>query len=51
MCITGNGLKTIEVMDGQFSHVELIPAKIGDFDAMMVVMNEADELASAAANA
>jgi threonine synthase len=42
ICITGNGLKTIEAMDGQFEHVEPIPAKIGDFDAMMQAMHQAD---------
>jgi len=48
VCITGNGLKTIEAMDGQFEHVEPIPAKIGDFDAMLKAMQEADEPAPAA---
>ncbi|MCX5659038.1 MAG: threonine synthase [Planctomycetota bacterium] len=33
--ITGNGLKTLEVMQGQFEEVPVIGAKLSDFDAAM----------------
>ena len=32
VCITGNGLKTIEVMQGQFEKAPVINAKLGEFD-------------------
>jgi len=35
VCITGNGLKTIECLDGKFEEVEPIAAKLADFDTMM----------------
>jgi len=35
VCITGNGLKTIECMDGQFEPVEPIDAKLSAFDALV----------------
>ncbi len=39
VCITGNGLKTVEAMQGQFADVPIIPAKLNDFDRVV------DELA------
>lgn len=35
VCITGNGLKTLEAMDGQFAESPAIPAKIADFDQLI----------------
>lgn len=35
VCITGNGLKTIECMAGQFEEVDPIEAKIAAFDALV----------------
>jgi threonine synthase len=35
VCITGNGLKTIECMAGQFEEVEPIEAKIAAFDTLV----------------
>ncbi|MEM8738028.1 MAG: threonine synthase [Planctomycetota bacterium] len=35
VCITGNGLKTLEAMDGQFPESPAIPAKISDFDQLI----------------
>ncbi len=35
VCITGNGLKTLEAMDGQFDETPAIPAKIADFDQLI----------------
>ncbi len=32
VCITGNGLKTLEVMEGQFEETPAINAKLGEFD-------------------
>lgn len=43
VCITGNGLKTIEAMDGQFPESRAIPAKIADFDQLI---KEAEAAAS-----
>lgn len=35
VCITGNGLKTLEAMDGQFAELRAIPAKMADFDRLI----------------
>ncbi len=35
VCITGNGLKTLEVMQGQFETPPAIPAKMKDFDELI----------------
>lgn len=35
VCITGNGLKTVEVMQGQFAPPPVIEAKIGEFDEIV----------------
>lgn len=35
ICITGNGLKTIEVMQGQFPSAPVISAKIAEFNAVV----------------
>lgn len=35
VCITGNGLKTIEVMQGQFAQAPVIPAKLAEFDRVI----------------
>ncbi len=40
VCITGNGLKTLEVMAGQFAHVPVINAKLADFDALVRQIQE-----------
>ncbi len=36
VCITGNGLKTTEVLRGQFNHAPAIPAKLKDFDDLVL---------------
>ncbi|MCC6680358.1 MAG: threonine synthase [Phycisphaeraceae bacterium] len=40
VCITGNGLKTVEVMDGQFAAAPSIGAKIGEFDELIQQLEE-----------
>ena len=40
VCITGNGLKTLEVMAGQFSYAPAIAAKMSEFDALVAQMSE-----------
>lgn len=40
VCITGNGLKTIEVMQGQFAKAPVIPAKLAEFDRIVDQINE-----------
>jgi threonine synthase len=40
VCITGNGLKTTEVMQGQFAHATAIPAKLADFDQLVQTLQE-----------
>jgi len=40
VCITGNGLKTIEVMQGQFASVPAINAKMTEFDERVKQMEE-----------
>ncbi|MEM9882817.1 MAG: threonine synthase [Planctomycetota bacterium] len=39
VCITGNGLKTLEAMDGRFTENNAIPAKIADFDRLIQAGN------------
>ncbi|MEM6458706.1 MAG: threonine synthase [Planctomycetota bacterium] len=39
VCITGNGLKTLEAMDGRFTENQAIPAKIADFDRLIQAGN------------
>lgn len=45
ICITGNGLKTLEVMQGQFESAPIINAKIKEFDQVIV---QGDNTASTA---
>ncbi len=40
VCITGNGLKTIEVMQGQFAPSPVIDAKLGEFDKIVAQIDE-----------
>src|SRR5690606_18404569 len=40
--ITGNGLKTIEVMQGQFAKAPVIPAKLAAFDEAVQAIEAAD---------
>lgn len=40
VCITGNGLKTIEVMQGQFASAPVIPAKMAAFDEAVAFYEE-----------
>ncbi|MCC6581222.1 MAG: threonine synthase [Phycisphaeraceae bacterium] len=44
VCITGNGLKTLEVMQGQFAQSPVIEARLADFDR---IVQEATEPAAA----
>lgn len=41
VCITGNGLKTLEVMENQFQAAPVIKAKIKEFDEVIVQGNTA----------
>ena len=40
VCITGNGLKTVEVMQGQFAQPPVIGAKIAEFDEVVRQIDE-----------
>ncbi|MDP6153224.1 MAG: hypothetical protein QF785_07600, partial [Phycisphaeraceae bacterium] len=40
VCITGNGLKTVEAMQGQFHELPVINAKIGEFDEVVKEVEE-----------
>jgi threonine synthase len=40
VCITGNGLKTVEAMEGQFTHAPVINAKLSEFDDMVSQIEE-----------
>ncbi|MEX0775265.1 MAG: threonine synthase [Phycisphaeraceae bacterium] len=40
VCITGNGLKTVEVLRGQFAESPVINAKLGEFDALVDQIDE-----------
>ncbi len=40
VCITGNGLKTVEVLRGKLNHTPAIGAKLSEFDALMEMMND-----------
>ena len=40
MCITGNGLKTIEVMKDQFAATPVINAKLDEFDQVVSQISE-----------
>lgn len=40
VCITGNGLKTTEVMQGQFDLHDAIPARLADFDELVQSLRE-----------
>ncbi|MBI1335356.1 MAG: threonine synthase [Phycisphaera sp.] len=40
VCITGNGLKSIEVMQGQFASLPVIPAKIAEFVKLVEATEE-----------
>ena len=48
VCITGNGLKTLEVMSGQFAHAPVINAKLGEFDSLVTQIEESQKAAEAA---
>lgn len=39
VCITGNGLKTLEAMQGQFQHAPVIGAKLAEFDGLIDQIN------------
>ena len=41
VCITGNGLKTLEVMQNQFVHQPAIAAKMSEFDKVVATLTEA----------
>ena len=45
VCITGNGLKTVEVMEGQFNPAPVIPAKMADFESLVQQIVETQDLA------
>ncbi|MCC7146155.1 MAG: threonine synthase [Phycisphaeraceae bacterium] len=40
VCITGNGLKTIEVMTGQFESSPVIAPRLGEFEQMLAKLDE-----------
>ncbi len=40
VCITGNGLKTLEVMQGRFTETPVINAKMGEFDTLVKQIEE-----------
>ena len=40
LCITGNGLKTTDVLSGQFEAVEPIPPKFAEFEALLERTNQ-----------
>jgi len=40
VCITGNGLKTVEAMHGQFMELPVINAKLGEFDDVVTQAEE-----------
>jgi threonine synthase len=40
VCITGNGLKTIEVMEGQFGETPVINAKLAEFEAVVAAAQQ-----------
>jgi threonine synthase len=42
VCITGNGLKTVEVMQGQFEQHPAINAKMSEFDALVEKFDSAN---------
>jgi threonine synthase len=46
VCITGNGLKTLEVMAGQFNSIPVINAKLGEFDNLVTSINESSPAAA-----
>lgn len=47
VCITGNGLKTVEVMQGQFHTARAINAKLADFDELIAKLeNKQPELSA-----
>ena len=49
ICVTGNGLKTIEVMQGQFDQAPVIAAKINEFDQVVEHLRGAKEKIAAPA--
>ncbi|MEZ6189891.1 MAG: threonine synthase [Phycisphaerales bacterium] len=51
VCITGNGLKTVEVMQGQFAANPTINAKMSEFDELVKQMEETHPSATPAAAA
>ncbi|MEE9212686.1 MAG: threonine synthase [Phycisphaeraceae bacterium] len=46
ICITGNGLKTLEVMQGQFTAAPAIPAKLAEFDKLVEQIDESQPTTS-----
>jgi threonine synthase len=51
VCITGNGLKTVEVMQGQFAANPTINAKMSEFDELVKQMEESHPSTTPAAAA
>jgi threonine synthase len=49
VCVTGNGLKTLEVMAGQFTSIPIINAKLGEFDSLVASINESSPVATPSA--
>ena len=46
VCITGNGLKTVEAMAGQFAHAPVIGAKLSEFDRVIDQMPDVSDQSS-----
>jgi threonine synthase len=51
VCITGNGLKTVEVMQGQFPQAPVIAAKLAEFDGLVKQLEETGDMTSPAPKA
>jgi threonine synthase len=47
VCITGNGLKTVEVMAGQFANTPVINARMAEFEQLVSQIEEPSKAASA----
>jgi threonine synthase len=46
VCITGNGLKTLEAMGGQFAPAPVINAKLAEFDQLVESINAGEQASS-----
>jgi len=44
LCVTGNGLKTTDVLSGKYEAVEPIPPKIAEFDKYLETLDEEDRV-------